>query len=403
MTLIYLDNTMLKKVLLILLSVFILEIDAQENIEETPQYEVSILTIGPGNSLSDAFGHSGIRVIDRVNDYDIVFNYGVYDFNAPNFYGNFVKGRPIYSLGLNNYENFYKNYVNQSRQIIEQKLDLSEYKKRIFVNRLITNSKEANKFYEYNYFENNCSTKIADIFNEILEEDIKNEGLHKVNVGPNSYRKLVYENINPNSWGALGIDICLGAIIDKNINSQDELFLPYNLKSYFDDLGNSNIRNGNLVTTSVLFGEYSKYTETLISPIYLLLILSLIIISITYIDYLRRTRSVLLDSIVLLITGIIGLLLIYLWFFSNHTASAWNYNLLWAIPFNLILFIELLKKKQKKWVISYLKLIIIMLLLMCLHWVVGVQIFNISLISLILALIIRYFYLIKYFTNSIRQ
>ena len=394
---------MLKKVLLILLSVFILEIDAQENIEETPQYEVSILTIGPGNSLSDAFGHSGIRVIDRVNDYDIVFNYGVYDFNAPNFYGNFVKGRPIYSLGLNNYENFYKNYVNQSRQIIEQKLDLSEYKKRVFVNRLITNSKEANKFYEYNYFENNCSTKIADIFNEILEEDIKNEGLHKVNVGPNSYRKLVYENINPNSWGALGIDICLGAIIDKNINSQDELFLPYNLKSYFDDLGNSNIRNGNLVTTSVLFGEYSKYTETLISPIYLLLILSLIIISITYIDYLRRTRSVLLDSIVLLITGIIGLLLIYLWFFSNHTASAWNYNLLWAIPFNLILFIELLKKKQKKWVISYLKLIIIMLLLMCLHWVVGVQVFNISLISLILALIIRYFYLIKYFTNSITQ
>ena len=394
---------MLKKVLLILLSVFILEIDAQENIEETPQYEVSILTIGPGNSLSDAFGHSGIRVIDRVNDYDIVFNYGVYDFNAPNFYGNFVKGRPIYSLGLNNYENFYKNYVNQSRQIIEQKLDLSEYKKRVFVNRLITNSKEANKFYEYNYFENNCSTKIADIFNEILEEDIKNEGLHKVNVGPNSYRKLVYENINPNSWGALGIDICLGAIIDKNINSQDELFLPYNLKSYFDDLGNSNIRNGNLVTTSVLFGEYSKYTETLISPIYLLLILSLIIISITYIDYLRRTRSVLLDSIVLLITGIIGLLLIYLWFFSNHTASAWNYNLLWAIPFNLILFIELLKKKQKKWVISYLKLIIIMLLLMCLHWVVGVQVFNISLISLILALIIRYFYLIKYFTNSIRE
>jgi len=393
---------MVRKILLILLSLFILQVYTQENKDKSTQYHISILTIGPGNSLSDAFGHSGIRVIDEINNYDVVFNYGVYDYNAPNFYGNFVKGRPIYSLGLNNYENFYKNYVNQSRQIIEQKLDLSEYQKRIFVNKLITNSKEANKFYEYNYFENNCSTKIADIFNEILEEDIENESLYKANVGSNSYRKLVYENINPNSWGALGIDICLGAVIDKNINSKDELFLPYNLKSYFDELGNSNIRNGNLVTTSVLFGEYSKYTETLISPVYFLLILSLIIISITYIDYLRRTRSVLLDSIVLLVTGTIGLLLIYLWFFSNHTASAWNYNLLWAIPFNLILFIELLKKKQKKWVISYLKLIVIMLLLMCLHWVVGVQVFNISLISLILALIIRYFYLIKHFTNSIR-
>ncbi len=394
---------MVRKILLILLSLFILQAYAQENKDKSTQYHISILTIGPGNSLSDAFGHSGIRVIDEINNYDVVFNYGVYDYNAPNFYGNFVKGRPIYSLGLNNYENFYKNYVNQSRQIIEQKLDLSEYQKRIFVNKLITNSKEANKFYEYNYFENNCSTKIADIFNEILEEDIENESLYKANVGSNSYRKLVYENINPNSWGALGIDICLGAVIDKNINSKDELFLPYNLKSYFDQLGNSNIKNGNLVTTSVLFGEYSKYTETLISPVYFLLILSLIIISITYIDYLRRTRSVLLDFIVLLVTGTIGLLLIYLWFFSNHTASAWNYNLLWAIPFNLILFIELLKSKQKKWVISYLKLIVIMLLLMCLHWVVGVQVFNISLISLILALIIRYFYLIKYFTNSIRE
>ncbi|MDG2172714.1 MAG: hypothetical protein P8K72_02580, partial [Flavobacteriaceae bacterium] len=97
---------MVRKILLILLSLFILQVYAQENKEESAQYHISILTIGPGNSLSDAFGHSGIRVIDEINNYDIVFNYGVYDYNAPNFYGNFVKGRPIYSLGLNNYENF---------------------------------------------------------------------------------------------------------------------------------------------------------------------------------------------------------------------------------------------------------------------------------------------------------
>tara|TARA_B100000427_G_scaffold218918_1_gene182948 strand:- start:1151 stop:2353 length:1203 start_codon:yes stop_codon:yes gene_type:complete len=400
LTLICLDKHMIRKKLLILLSFFILQLFAQEDENEYSQYDLSILTIGPGNSLSDAFGHSGIRVIDKINNYDIVFNYGVYDYNAPNFYGNFVKGRPIYSLGLNNFENFYKNYVNQSRQIIEQKLNLSKNQKRIIVNKLITNSKEANKFYEYNYFDDNCSTKIADIFNEILLEE--GVAFYSSDSSPNTYRKLIYENINQNSWGALGIDICLGAIIDEKIEYQNKLFLPYNLKSYFNDLGNSNIRNGNLVTTSVLFGEYSKYRETFISPTYLLIILSLIIISITYLDYLKRTRSKLLDIFILLPTGTIGLLLVYLWFFSNHTASAWNYNLLWALPFNLILLIELLKKNQKKWVISYLKLILIFLFLMCLHWVGGVQVFNISLISLILALMIRYFYLIKYFTNSIR-
>jgi len=400
--LIYLDNAMLKKILLILLSIFILEIYAQENIKEIDQYEISIITIGPGNSLSDAFGHSGIRVIDRVNNYDIVFNYGVYDYNAPNFYGNFVKGRPIYSLGLNNYENFYKNYVNQSRQIIEQKLNLSEYKKRVLVNKLIANSKEENKNYDYNYFESNCSTKIGDIFNKLLEEEIKNEGLNLDEINSNSYRKLVYQHIVPNSWGALGIDVCLGAVIDKNITDNDELFLPYNLKLYFDKLGNSNIKNGDFVETSILFGEYIGYKETSFSPLYVLLVISLIIVGVTFLDYLRITRSVFLDIIILLVTGLVGLLLVYLWFFSNHIASAWNYNLLWAIPFNLILLFQLLKKKPNRWIISYLKINVLMLLLMSLHWIVGIQVFNISLISLILALLIRYLYLIKYFSKRIR-
>jgi hypothetical protein len=393
---------MLKKILLILLSIFILEIYAQENIKEIDQYEISIITIGPGNSLSDAFGHSGIRVIDRVNNYDIVFNYGVYDYNAPNFYGNFVKGRPIYSLGLNNYENFYKNYVNQSRQIIEQKLNLSEYKKRVLVNKLITNSKEENKNYDYNYFESNCSTKIGDIFNKLLEEEIKNEGLNLDEINSNSYRKLVYQHIVPNSWGALGIDVCLGAVIDKNITDNDELFLPYNLKLYFDKLGNSNIKNGDFVETSILFGEYIGYKETSFSPLYVLLVISLIIVGVTFLDYLRITRSVFLDIIILLVTGLVGLLLVYLWFFSNHIASAWNYNLLWAIPFNLILLFQLLKKKPNRWIISYLKINVLMLLLMSLHWIVGIQVFNISLISLILALLIRYLYLIKYLSKRIR-
>ena len=180
------------------------------------------------------------------------------------------------------------------------------------------------------------------------------------------------------------------------------LFLPYNLKSHFDKLSNSNISNGNLVETSILFGEYTEYKETSFSPLYVLLILSLIIVIVTFFDYLRITRSVILDLIILLITGIIGILLVYLWFFSNHAASAWNYNLLWAIPFNLILLIQLLKKKQNRRTISWLKINVLMLLLMCLHWMIGIQVFNICLISLILALLIRYLYLIKYLSKRIR-
>ena len=394
---------MFRKILFIISLFFLLKSYSQEeNKTNVSQYDISILTIGPGNSLSDAFGHSGIRVIDRKNDFDIVFNYGVYDYNAPNFYANFVKGRPIYSLGLNTYEDFYKNYKRQSRQIIEQKINLSEYQKRVLVNKLITNSKEVNKYYEYNYFENNCSTKIADIFNEILEEEIEKEGFNSKELSSNSYRKLIYKHILPNSWGALGIDICLGAIIDKNVSLEDELFLPYNLKSYFDKLGNTNIKNGELISTSILYGKYSDYNESSFPPVYIILILSLIIILTTFFDYLRIDSTNILDIILLLITGIIGLLLIYLWFFSNHIASAWNYNLLWAMPFNLFLAYELLKNNKHRWILPYLKFSILMLLLLSLHWAIGVQVFNISLISLILSLIIRYLYLIKYYSTRIK-
>jgi len=77
------------------------------------QYKISILSIGEGSSLADAFGHTGIRITDKNND--IVFNFGIYDYNAPNFYSNFVKGRPEYKLGIQNYKNFVQGYFKENR------------------------------------------------------------------------------------------------------------------------------------------------------------------------------------------------------------------------------------------------------------------------------------------------
>ena len=91
--------------------------------ESFKRYEISILSIGEGSSLADAFGHTGIRVRDSVLQNDIVFNYGIYDFNAPNFYSNFVKGRPEYKLGIQNYKNFVQGYFKENRYIIEHQLD----------------------------------------------------------------------------------------------------------------------------------------------------------------------------------------------------------------------------------------------------------------------------------------
>ena len=102
---------------------FSLNIYANE-LENKNRYKLSILSIGEGLSLVDAFGHTAIRVKDTELKNDVVFNFGVYDFNSPNFYSNFVKGRPEYKLGIQNYNNLTQDYIRQKRYIVEHQLNL---------------------------------------------------------------------------------------------------------------------------------------------------------------------------------------------------------------------------------------------------------------------------------------
>ena len=133
----------------LLLFFFFLSSFSYSNEQDLDRYSISILTVSPGKDLADAFGHSGIRVIDRELNYDVVFNFGIYDFQAPNFYSNFVKGRPIYSLGINNYNRFLNNYQNQNRGIVEHKIQISNNKKDDVIRLLLENSKQENKIYIY--------------------------------------------------------------------------------------------------------------------------------------------------------------------------------------------------------------------------------------------------------------
>ena len=95
----------------------------------SPEAEISVLTIGPGTSLNDAFGHNAFRINDNTFEIDLVFNYGVFDFDTPNFYTKFAQGKLEYKIGLNYYEDFFNSYVSQNRTIEEQILNLSQQEK----------------------------------------------------------------------------------------------------------------------------------------------------------------------------------------------------------------------------------------------------------------------------------
>ena len=358
------------------------------------RYTISILTVSPGKDLADAFGHSGIRVIDRELNYDIVFNFGIYDFQAPNFYSNFVKGRPIYSLGINNYNRFLNNYKDQKRGIVEHTIQTSNAKKDTLIRLLLENSKKENKFYVYDYFKDNCSTKVADLFIENFSNEFYNFDINLSSKSNDSYRSLIYKMIPKNSWGSLGIDICLGSIIDQDINYRETFFLPLKFGNFLDKIESENpeIIDSKLLFESPEINKDSSFNVT--SPMFVLFFISLLIILVTFQDFKNNKQTKVLDIFLISITTIIGLLITYLWFFSDHTAASQNYNILWASPLNIILFIDLFAGKKRKWILGYLKFIFLMLLLMISHWILSVQTFNITLFSFIFALLIRYLFLI---------
>ena len=372
---------------------FSINIYANE-LENKNRYKISILSIGEGPSLVDAFGHTAIRVKDEELKNDVVFNFGVYDFNSPNFYSNFIKGRPEYKLGIQNYYNLTQNYVRQKRYIVEHQLNLDQNSIKIIIDLLV--EKLNDPYYIYDYLRDNCTTRAADIIIDKTNNKFKDEKLESEDIL--SFRELIHGKINENSWAALGIDLCLGAIIDKKIKTRETFFLPENLMNYLD------LYEGDIIKKNIIYKPESavSYKENIPSPLIINLIISLIIVAVTIFNFKRSKWNKSLDTLIFLISGSIGILIIYLWFFSNHFAGAQNFNFLWAFPLNFALIFAIYKNKIPNWSIGFIKLLIIMIILLFLHWSTGVQKYNLTLLPIFVALLIRYSFLVHQIKKTIQ-
>lgn len=363
-------------------------ISAQD--EPSTDYSISLLTIGPGPALVDNFGHTAIRVKSNTNDY--VFNYGIYDFDDPNFYTKFTQGRLLYKLGVQSFNSFKRGYEYQNRWVKEQKLDITLAQKEAVVSYLLKNAKPENQYYKYDYFTNNCATKPYDILKYTIdfkfdEESILTEGV--------SYRSIIHDRSGINSWGSFGIDLALGSLIDRELTTEELTFLP----DYLYEIISSSV---NSESTSIV-KEDKKIVEAmdsdqgfnLFGPFSFFLVISMLIIWVTYKNYRSQKRSKWLDTTLFLFTGIVGVILLFLWFGTDHIWTKFNYNLLWAFPLNLILIKQSQMAEPNNWFKKYLKFLVILLCLMTLHWTIGIQRFAPSLIPLIIALLTRYVYLIS--------
>jgi hypothetical protein len=364
--------------------------------------EVSILTIGPGTDLNDAFGHNGFRIHDEVNKVDIVYDYGRYDFNTPNFYLKFARGKLLYELGSANFEPFFSYYKSQNRWVKEQTLNLSYSEKQALFTFLQKNAKPENKKYKYDFFYDNCATKIRDVLIDVLGDKLHYTEDH-INEDY-TFRQLIQKNVKANSWGSLGMDIAIGAVVDRKAKPIEYQFLPEYINKGAE---NAIIKRGDIevplvVKSATLFNaEKQEDADSFFgSPLFVFGCLGLLIVFITYNDFKNKSRSRLTDAIIFFCSGIIGFLLLLLWFATDHTATANNYNLLWAVPISLLFFGSILRKEPKKWFKKYVFFLLLLLALLTIHWITGVQEFAIGLLPLLVALLIRYVYLWRYLSKK---
>lgn len=389
----------LKKLIPLVLLLLTLSSNAQLQLTEAS--EISVLSIGPGYLLNDSFGHSAIRVKDPLYNFDVVYDYGRYDFEAEGFYLNFAQGKLNYMIGRTEFEDFLSFYEYQNRRVQEQQLNLSTKQKTAFYYFLTENIKPENQSYPYDFFYNNCATKITDAIESILDDQITY--LPPSTFEQDTFRNLIRSDLNQNSWGSLGIDVALGSKIDQLASVKEHLFLPKNLYLLLENaqIGSTNlkiVKKSKILTSS----SFVKTFDGFGSPLAILSLIAFAILFVTFRDHKKNKRSKWLDVSLFAFTGLIGLALLLLWFATDHTATSDNYNLLWAFATNLLFIPSILKTRLNNRGIKYIVFLVILLALMMLHWITGVQSFAIGLIPLLIAICVRYLFLIRHFNKAIR-
>ena len=296
-----------------------LTVQAQQ-LSETAQ--ISLLTCSPGEELYARYGHTAIRVLDKVNDMDIVFNYGIFDFNTDHFYWKFVRGETWYELGASPYRYFMYEYDRDNRPVYEQVLDLTAAQKELLWQRLVDNYRPENRKYLYNFVFDNCATRPYHMIAQVLGDTLSSsyEGY-----SGQTYRAFIRHYTGSHSWENAGINLLFGPEADRPMSNEERLFLPEELMWF---LSEAKVADRPLV----LNGKTAPF-EISATPWYAtwelgLVLYFLFVAAVSYWDRRRHKRSRWLDITMVCLYSILLLLVAFLTFFSCHPLVGFGWRLL---------------------------------------------------------------------------
>jgi hypothetical protein len=360
--------------------------------QDSCDLRITLLTCAPGSELYSTFGHTAVRLQERSTGIDEVYNYGAFEFEE-DFYMKFVRGKLKYSLLVQPFAEFMYQYQYESRSVIEQDLAFTcQQKEQLYV-ALRRNTLPQNRFYRYDFLFDNCTTR--------AREMIDSGGKAKVSLGnilahkPLTFRDHidVYLNKGHQDWSQLGIDLLLGAKMDRPATNREAMFLPDNLMIAFD---RAVVDNRPLVASKrtilempLLAAESHLITPTIAFGFFFLLVAVLTFLKAKWAKNIVSA----IDFIFFFFLGLIGILLLFMWFATDHALCANNYNLLWALPTNVVA--AFVVHKQLRWVRKYFTVIFWLTLLLLAAWFFLPQRMNNGFLPLVFAVALRSWILSK--------
>lgn len=383
----------MKKLLLFFL--FPLLLNAQIRLSD--KAEISVITCGPTQTeLYSAFGHSALRVKDSDKGLDLVFNYGVFDFDQPNFYLNFTRGNLLYKLSVGHFPSFRDHYISEDRFIHAQLLNLDSSQRQEYFDFLQWNARPENADYLYDYFYDNCATRIRDGLIKVFDTEVKIDSNYTK--GGKTIRALCDMYLQEQAWGDMGIDICLGLPMDKKASAWEYMFLPDYLE---EALGQSKIKSSTenkeqdlIKQHTVIYASQGKTNASpVLSPYMTSALVLLLAIFFTIFSYHKPSKARFFDLFIFLILGLVGVLLCVLWFFTNHQAAANNFNLLIFLPTHLLLAIALFKKKWSGLSRTLLRFMPYYYAILLAFWIWLPQDLHLAIMPLCVAIILRTWHL----------
>lgn len=304
----------------------------------TDSARVYLITASPGEQTYAIFGHSALRVFDPVQGYDVVYNWGTFDFDTENFYLKFGTGKLMYFLATNDYQAFLYAYYRNGQAIYLQELNLTNKEKYTLLNNIRINDQDENRYFRYDFFRDNCATRIRDIVVKSMDGKVVFDSTYVPK--RESIRRLFGAYLKNDPWTYFGLNLIMGKSTDSIASLSDYMYLPEHLKNLFGTAkvvspeGSRNLTGEpvQLFPSTIVVKKPSVITY----PVTVLSFLFLIILLITLWELRRKKYLKGLDIFLFMITGLLGILITWLWGWSLHIYVHNNFHIVWASPLNFI-------------------------------------------------------------------